>query len=292
MNFISRNFNTISPSAKWILLMKGHSNIPFARQTAELILYPEKFQPDYNRKDITYWARTVHFESRYWSIDNLLDEIPVSNILELSSGYSFRGLEAVRQKDVYYIDSDLPDIIAEKTDLLAVLKNGDSPIVGKLELLPLNALDEMQFQKTVDRFPVGPIVVVNEGLMMYLDINEKEKLCRIIHTILKNRGGYWITADIYLKNKNKELNLKVDDNTQQFYEQHKIEDNKFESFIEAEAFFNKMGFVIEKEAKVNASKLSTLKYLMKSLTLRQLFKFRKAGKIQKSWRLRLADTQD
>jgi hypothetical protein len=127
---------------------------------------------------------------------------------------------------------------------------------------------------------------------MYLDINEKEKLCRIIHTILKNRGGYWITADIYLKNKNKELNLKVDDNTQQFYEQHKIEDNKFESFIEAEAFFNKMGFVIEKEAKVNASKLSTLKYLMKSLTLRQLFKFRKAGKIQKSWRLRLADTQD
>jgi len=290
-NLSNRNFNTISPSAKWMLLMKGHTDIPFARQTAELISSPEKFIPDYNKRDMTFWARTVHFESRYWSIDNLLEDLPVSNILELSSGYSFRGLVAAKQKDVYYIDTDLPDIIAEKIDLLTALKNGCSPMEGILMLLPLNALDEMQFQKTVDRFPEGPVVIVNEGLLMYLDTSEKENLCRIIHKILEMRGGYWITADIYLKNKYKKLDLKVDYKTQEFFEQHNIEDNRFESFVKAEAFFNKMGFIVDKEAKIKRSRLSSLKYMMKSVTLKQLFKFRKAGKIQTSWRLRLADNQ-
>ena len=291
-NESNRNFNTISPSAKWMLLMKGHTDIPFARQTAELISSPEKFIPDYNKRDMTFWARTVHFESRYWSIDNLLEDLPVSNILELSSGYSFRGLAAAKQKDVYYIDTDLPDIIAEKIDLLTALKNGSSPMEGILKLLPLNALDEMQFQKTVDRFPDGPIAIVNEGLLMYLDTSEKEKLCRIIHKILERRGGYWITADIYLKNKHKELDLKVDDRTQDFFKQHKIEDNRFESFHEAEAFFNKMGFIVDKEANIKRSKLSSLIYLKRCLTLKQSLKFLKTGKIQASWRLRLADNQD
>ena len=147
----------------------------------------------------------------------------------------------------------------------------------------------MQFQKTVDRFPDGQIVIVNEGLLMYLNTSEKEKLCRIVHKMLENRGGYWITADIYLKNKYKKLDLKVDDSTQEFFEQHNIEENRFESFGEAEEFFKKMGFIVDNEAKIKRSELSSLKYLIKSVTVKQLFKFRKAGKIQTSWRLRLAN---
>jgi hypothetical protein len=69
LNITNRNFNTISPSAKSLLLMKGYTNIPFARQTAELLNYPEKYNPDFDKKDMTFWARTLHFESRYWSID-------------------------------------------------------------------------------------------------------------------------------------------------------------------------------------------------------------------------------
>lgn len=32
-----RDFNSISPSAKSLILMKGYTNIPFARQIAEII---------------------------------------------------------------------------------------------------------------------------------------------------------------------------------------------------------------------------------------------------------------
>jgi len=65
INSTNRNYNTISPSAKSLLLMKGHTNIPFARETAELIKYPEKFNPDFSKKDMTFWARVVHFENRH-----------------------------------------------------------------------------------------------------------------------------------------------------------------------------------------------------------------------------------
>jgi O-methyltransferase involved in polyketide biosynthesis len=288
INFTGRNFNTISPSAKWILLLKGHTNIPYARQTAELISYPDKFIPDFNRIDLTFWARTLHFESRYLSIDHLLEDLPALNILELSSGYSFRGLDTINKKDVYYIDTDLPDIIAEKEALMIALKNQENLTKGKIELLPLNALDEKQFQKTIDRFPDGPIVIINEGLLMYLDLREKEQLCRIIHKILERRGGYWITADIYVRKQLENPAIKLSKKAKEFFEQHHLEENKFPTFREAEEFFRMMGFSIDKEAMIEPSKLSSLQYFLKNTTPDELIKIRAAGKIQTSWRLRIS----
>jgi len=124
--------------------------------------------------------------------------------------------------------------------------------------------------------------------LMYLDSEEKKKLCSIIHKILKERGGYWITADIYIKKQFEKLNLKIDKQTNDFFEQHRIEENKFESFEDAEAFFLSMGFEIDKVAKVDRSRLSSMKYFLKSATIKQLFHFRKAPKIQATWRLKTA----
>ena len=241
MNSNNRDFSTISPSAKSLLLMKGHTNIPFARETAELIEYPKEFNPDYGRRDMTFWARTLHFESRYWSIDQLLSDLPVKNILELSSGFSFRGLDVIMKKDVYYIDTDLPEVIDIKRDFVHALKSGKTT-QGKLELLPLNALNEEQFQGVLEHFPGGEVVILNEGLLMYLDASEKEKLCTIIKKILQERGGYWITADVYIKKKNEEIGLEFDNKTKDFFNRHNVEENKFESFKEAKAFFRDMGF--------------------------------------------------
>jgi O-methyltransferase involved in polyketide biosynthesis len=268
--------------------MKGHTNIPFARQTAELIEHPKKYIPDFNNRDMTFWARTVHFENRYWSVDQLLNELPIKNILELSSGFSFRGLEKAKQQGIHYIDTDLPDVIETKKGFISSLQNESNDLKGKLEVLPLNALDDNQFNEIINHFPEGEIIVVNEGLLMYLNISEKEKLCSFIRKILTERGGYWITADIYLKNKHKALELNVDDKTKEFFEQHNLEENRFESFKEAEEFFKSMGFVVEKEAKIENSQLSSLKYLMKSITIKQLFKFRKVGKLQATWRLKVS----
>jgi len=230
----------------------------------------------------------LHFENRYRSIDQLLEDLPIKNILELSSGFSFRGLETVKQNQFHYIDTDLPDVIATKNELIAELKNKDFNTEGKLELLPLNALDVKQFSETVNHFPQGEIAIVNEGLLMYLDTNEKKILCKIIHGILKERGGYWITADIYIKNHQKNLKPEIDNKTKIFFEQHNIEDNKFESFEYAEAFFREMGFVLDKEANMERVKLNSMKYFMKSATTEQLSEIHKSGKTHAIWRLRIA----
>jgi O-methyltransferase involved in polyketide biosynthesis len=282
----NRDFSSISPSAKWLLLMKGYTNIPFAREVAELLQYPNKYVPDFKRRDFTFWAVTTHFESRYRSIDQLLKDLKIKSIIELSSGYSFRCLEYAKQKGVHYIDTDLPHVIAAKKEFIDSLrKDGFNPD-GKFELLPLNVLDKNKFHEIIGHFPQGEVAIVNEGLLTYLDKQEKEKLCSIIYDILKERGGYWITADIYIKNKQPNLGFNFSDKMKNFKEQHNTEGNSFENFREAEMFFNEMGFVIDKEATVKYSEMSSFKYLIRSLTLRQLFKLRSTGKIQATWRLK------
>jgi O-methyltransferase involved in polyketide biosynthesis len=283
---INRDFSSISPSAKWLLLWKGYTNIPFAREVAELLEYPNKYIPDFKKRDYTFWASTIGLENRYWSIDQLLNDLTIRNILEISSGYSFRSLDYTQQKGVHYIDTDLPDVIATKKEFINSLKKEGVDTKGKLELLSLNALDKKNFHEIIGRFPEGEVAIVNEGLLAYLDKQEKLKLCSIIHDILMERGGYWITADIGLKNKEQKLGLKYNDEIKEFNVRQDTEGKSFESFEEAEMFFKDMGFVIDKEAKIKYSEMSSFKYLVKSMTLRHLFKLKSAGKIQATWRLK------
>ena len=285
-----RNYESISPSATALLLMKGYTSIPFARQAAEWITQPEAYVPDFNRKDFSFWARTAHFETRYWSIDQLLEGLSISNILELSSGFSLRGLDAVVHGKVNYIDTDLPEVMAQKVRLIASLLKQGLVEKGRLELMPLNALDERDFENTVNFFPAGEVAIVNEGLLMYLGMAEKEQLCSIIHKLLQKRGGYWITADIYVRNmRSMGKALKLDDRLQQFLDEHKVEENKFEDFESAEAFFRKQGFVIDKEAVRDHSRITALTHMLTNASAEQLEGLKNAGKHFATWRLRVAD---
>jgi len=283
-----RNYNTISPSAEMLLMTKGHTNIPFAKEAAELYVHPGKYNLDLSDKDFTFWARLAHFENRYWSIDQLLSELNAKNILEISSGFSFRGLKAVEENNVHYIDTDLPDIVDVKRKLLAQLQK-EIKTKGRLETLPLNALDEKQFAQITNHFSQGEIVIVNEGLLMYLNTEEKEKLCNIIRSVLKQRGGYWITADIYIKKELDKNLFKIDEKMIEFAKQHNIAENRFENLEAAAAFFRSMGFVVDKEAEPDYSKVTALNNVFQIATEEQLQQLKNTGKIQATWQLKVAD---
>lgn len=286
---MDRNFNTISPSARTLLLMKGLTDIPFAREAAELLVSPEPYIPDYNKPGVLFWARVLHFENRYKSIDRLLSDLAITNILEISSGYSFRGLEVASKRDCIYIDTDLPEVIETKRLLSEKLKDGVD-LKGSLELRPLNVFHEEEFKKIISEFPPGEIVIVNEGLLMYLSMEEKERLCSFIHSVLKERGGWWITADIYIKKQMDEISRHLPEETREFFEQHNIEDNKFESFDEARKFFDTAGFEIDKEADLNYRELSTFKYFYENLSKSpEVASYKRSGKMQATWRLRVKD---
>jgi hypothetical protein len=43
---------------------------------AELFVYPDKYVPDFKRRDFIFWASTAGLGNRYWSIDQLLNDLP------------------------------------------------------------------------------------------------------------------------------------------------------------------------------------------------------------------------
>jgi O-methyltransferase involved in polyketide biosynthesis len=286
-----RDYSSISPSAYSLVLVKGLTKIPYMRRAAEQMIHPAPYVPDFTKRDFAFWARVVHFESRYWSIDQLLTDIDAKNILELSSGFSFRGLARVQQSGTHYIDTDLPEVIRDKKSFMPLLEAGETAEGSILETLPLNALDEEQFRELINHFPAGePVVIVNEGLLMYLSLPEKEKLLKIIHTILSERGGYWITADIYIKRGPVPEALKQNDRLNKFFEQHKVREQMFDSFEAAEQFFNKAGFVIDKQAETDYTQITAIEPMLKSATEEQMALVRQGGKIQATWRLKAANT--
>jgi O-methyltransferase involved in polyketide biosynthesis len=280
------DFEKISPSAKSLLLAKGLTKIPYAKQAAGLLVSPRIYETSPSDKDFSFWIKILHFEERYWSIDQLLNNLKIKKVLELSSGFSFRSLEYVKQEGVHYIDTDLPEIITLKSDFINKLQDIKVHPKSRLEVLPLNALDEKAFNQIVNHFPPGEIAIVNEGLFMYLDLFEKKKLCKIIYNILKQRGGCWITGDIYIKKQTNNQNIEIEID-KQFFEEHKIEDKKFTSFEEAKSFFNNNGFVIDKESTTDQSKLNSIKYLSKYIQEIKDLKRRHLNKTRLTWQLKI-----
>jgi len=287
MNQQPKDYSTISPSAKSLLLLKGYTNIPYARETAALMQGAEVFDLDFGAKDFWFWMRVVHFELRYWSIDQLLQQVDNKNVLELSSGYSFRGL-ALCAKDVgiQYIDTDLPEVVATKRDMMKRLQLGND-LKSPFELLPPNALDEPAFTSVVQWFVTGPLSIVNEGLLMYLNLEEKGRLCRTIHAILKQRGGCWITADIYVKRPAEmRVELPQSEGERRFFAQHHIEENKFDSYEAARAFFAEQGFEVVAEAVPDYQNLSVLPQLLAVLPEEARSHQQPPPKVQATWMLR------
>jgi hypothetical protein len=304
-------YESISPSAYSLLMMKGHTNIPFAREAAALLKNASKgqdmFTSDFGLGAANYWITLMHFESRYWSIDQLLDDCPYTNILELSSGFSFRGLALSRRRPVFYIDSDLEGVIAGKQRFVdALTKDSPAEAKGHYELQPLNVLDPAAFKNIIARssselrssllldrnlrfarFPPGPIAIVNEGLLVYLDNAEKEGLCQNIRECLLTRGGCWITADVYLQRQAGDPLPAQSEASRQWHAQHKIEEKKFNSFQEAEAFFNRMGFAMDKEARPDYERLSSLARLREAGGNSAIDYLRQPGRARRhaTWRL-------
>lgn len=266
--------------------MKGLTNIPYIADAVELVWGDGTLNIlDNNTRNDDFLKRLFHFEARYKSIDHLLEKVGGKNILEISSGFSFRGLQmAVTDPAVTYIDTDLPNVIETKKQLTEELVAGKNlTLKGTLLTLPMNALDEDTFREYISKLPPGPVNIVNEGLLVYLSTDEKKQLCRIIHRILSERGGYWINADIYIR-----VNMPVDtanDNFSAFLKAHNVEENKFESFDQAEDFFAGCGFRIHKKGERLWNEMSSLKYVGLADFTGLIKQAAKIGKIRESWAL-------
>jgi O-methyltransferase involved in polyketide biosynthesis len=238
---VARDFSTISASARWLLLARAHSGLPYAREVAELVFGPDEVAAAASPTTAAATIRRRHFELRARSVDEALDLVATPNIVELASGLSLRGLARAARADVHYLDTDLPDIVEQKRSVLAQLS--PPPLAGTYRTEALDVMDEAAFAQTLASVPAGPLSIVHEGLLMYLTTDEKLRLAATIRAALQSRGGRWITADIYLRRTSTVARAA---HVEKFLAEHRVEDQKFGDWDEAETMFSNAGFIVER----------------------------------------------
>src|SRR5881392_1797286 len=107
----------ISVTAKIAAYYRQFSDITFAAEAAKRIDANSAFEQilhehGLEREKLTFYAPM--FEARYKSITELIRKSGASQVLELASGYSLRGLDLTRSDAIGYVETDLPDVVATK----------------------------------------------------------------------------------------------------------------------------------------------------------------------------------
>ena len=110
---VTADASLISVTAKLAAYYRQFSDIPFATEVAKRIGADEAFdrilrEHGLERDKLTFYAPM--FEARYKSLTQLILESGASQVLELASGYSLRGLDLTRNHALRYVETDLPDV--------------------------------------------------------------------------------------------------------------------------------------------------------------------------------------
>ena len=203
-SIFTESFEKISMTATFVAYWRQYTDIPFAKDVAELINANEKIESFLNSHHITKdeirWYAPL-FEIRHKSIEEVIRRRDMRQVLELASGLSFRGLSMSQNQDIAYIETDLEELTNEKRILVSRLKQKYSLATNSnFCLTTANALDMHQLQSAIQHFHKDrPVAVVNEGLLPYLTAGEIELVARNIRAILAQCGGIWITPDFSLK---------------------------------------------------------------------------------------------
>ncbi|QIY89484.1 class I SAM-dependent methyltransferase [Chryseobacterium gallinarum] len=266
----------VTDTAKALMAFKAETDtIPYAKKIAD---YFNIDTPAALREDFGFQASVLHFEMRSRSLDYFLEKTSAPTVLELSAGFSLRGLEYAHHNiNTTYLDTDLNSIITAKTGML---ENMGETVPSNLQFLDLDALDEKSFPAVSSE-----VLIINEGLLMYFNRESQRRILRNIHSLLNKNGGTWVTADIYLKHETHTLGSDRDKKWNTFFKKNNVHENYFESFGQAEQFFNDNGFRIIEKYEPEFEKLSSLPKLLETGTPKQLELLKSKGRIQETWRL-------
>lgn len=239
-NKIRNDFESIIPTALHTLYPLTFTDIPFSNE-----IYSELCKmgfPNALKND----KITFEIEARYKLIDKFLKEFNITQILELASGFTPRGLNfCLANKDIVYVEVDLPQVIEKKKNILNNIAN----LPNNLYFVAGNALNMVDIEKSLKYFDLTkPIVVVNQGLMRYLDFDEKKILAENIFSVVNKNNGLWITCDLtpakFIVNQSKNIGYNYNINLTQVTNRNNAS-FRFKDKEHAEKFLKEIGFNIE-----------------------------------------------
>jgi len=189
------------------------------------------------------------FEARHKLLDKLIKGTGIKQVLEIASGLSTRGLDITADGSVEYVAVDLPTMMADKRKILANFEqSGVVPKRGNLQIEDGSAVDFDDLLRATRYFDEAePIVVVNEGLLLYLNFAEKTQYASNVTVLLRKFGGVWITSDISLPT----VFYKEDDVMKLRRKRISeitgvnVADSLFKDEDDAKRFFEELGFDVE-----------------------------------------------
>lgn len=210
------DYSKISITAKMVAFFRQFSDIPFASEVAEFVRAyealleisskmqvadePEVADDTQNRggelpDEVKIFAPFL--EARYKSIETLIREAGIDQVLELASGVSLRGLAMCSASDMTYVESDLPGINEEKKRLLEHIFSQGTAKPPRHHVVNVNALNYSELANTLPLFLTDkPLAIVTEGLLNYLSKEERATVAANVRKFLTNfSGGAWITPD-------------------------------------------------------------------------------------------------
>ncbi len=226
------------------------SDIPFSREIFREVekIGRKEIGPDPDDIErITATDLAPRFEARYKIIDHLIRGLGFRQILEVASGLTPRGIEMTEDGSVdTYVEIDLPGIMKIKRMIVKAIYRELKKKRRKLFLEEGDALDDKAIFEAAGHFDSArPVAVVSEGLLRYLNFEEKAEVAKNIRSLLVTFGGAWITPDVTVRSKeyypfearrNKYIECLTGID---------IERNKFESVDAARRFFEDLGFRVE-----------------------------------------------
>ena len=167
--------NKVTDTAKELITFKAATTtIPYAKEIAKYFSIDNPLNSDFG-----FWASVLHFEMRYLSLDFFLEKSVSSAVLELSAGYSLRGLEYTsKNPDRIYFDTDLRTVMNEKMEML---KRLNIPVPGNFKFQESDVLNPGSIL-TKDQ----DLLIINEGLLMYFDREKQSQILKNIHSVTGN----------------------------------------------------------------------------------------------------------
>ena len=202
-------FDQISPTALLVAYLRQFTDIPHSKEIAQLVQAQTFVAQLPGQKSALPLELSVLFEGRYKAINKVINQFAPSQILELASGFSARGMEFSNNPSITFVESDLPGIVAQKQKLIEQL-------VGQRSNLHSVAIDitqnPSQFPLDVNYLqPEKPIVITCEGVLLYLTLAQKQQVFANVHQMLEIYDGVWITSDLITLetyNKRQQINPK------------------------------------------------------------------------------------
>ena len=242
-------FDRISPTALLVSYLRQFTDIPHSKEIAQLVQAQTFVAQLPGQKSALPLELSVLFEGRYKAINNVINQFTPSQILELASGFSARGMEFSHNPRITFVESDLPGIVAQKQKLIEQL-------VGQRSNLHSVAIDitqhPSQFPLDVNYLqPEKPIVITCEGVLLYLTLAQKQQVFANAREMLEMYGGVWITSDLITLETYKKRQ-QINSSWPQFSELinrmtgRAPSKNYFDNFNQIEQFCHQQGFHVEK----------------------------------------------